>query len=471
MSESNRVNLIFNEETVFNEVPATPLSAEVRFTSEGLGHNKETVEDEEIRDDRQVVDLAEVGVSADGDISMQLSYGNGDKLLGGALASTFGAFSGVTVDLDALQVVAASNKIVRATGSWVTDGFTVNQWVRTRGFSTAANNGLFQVSVVTATDLTLINGTGTLVDEASATARTVQGLFGTTCVAGVNISTTATTVVRASGSFVTDGFRVGQRVRLIGFTAGDVGNNAIVQITAVTALALTIAGVTLTVVAPGTGRAIFGDHMRDGTTKRSFQVEKQFKDISKFISYRGMRVSKVAFSVASRSIMKLVYSLMGTKGVSASSTIAGAITPANANKLYVAGANVASAKEGGVALTQAVKELSWEVDNGLAGVETVTSKEYLDIALGTAKIKGKAQLYFSDLTHYDKFQNHTVSSLEMQLQDVDSNVYYIQFPTTKYSNFRPNAAGKNQQILVDAEFQALHNDTYSCQMMIDRIPV
>lgn len=472
MSEANRVNLLITEEGTFNETPATPLNQEQRFTSESLGHDKATVESEEIIDKRHLADLAEVGVAASGDLTTELSFGVADKLIAGALCSSWGSFSGVTVDKIAIQAVAASQKLIRTSGSWVTDGFTVNQWVRTRGFSNAENNGLFQVSAVTATDLTLTSGTDSLVDEAAATGRVVQGLFGTTCVAGQQLSAANAdnSFSRASGSFVTDGFQVGQRVRMIGFATA--ANNTIWKIETVAATKITVSGGTVQTDVAADGCAIFGDHIRDGQTKKSFHIEKQFKDLSNtFISYRGLRVGKLAFSVASRQIMKLVFTFLGSKGVSGAATVMGNTTPANSNKLFVAGANVASLKEGGSALTVACKEISWEVENGLEGQETVTSKEYLDISLGSSMIKGKLQLYFGNLTHYNKFQNHTESSIEKQLQDVDSNVYYVTFPTVKYSNMRPTANAKNTRIIADAEWTAMHNDTYDCQMMIDRIPV
>lgn len=474
MSESNRVNIVIARETTLNETPATPLNVEMRFTSESLDHIKETVESEELRDDRQVQDLVEVGVSGVGDISTEFSFGNADDLIAAGLGSTWGANSGVTVDsaATALQMVAATPKIVRATGSWVTDGFAVNQWVRTRGFATAANNGLFKVSAVSATDLTLGAGTGTPANDASVLGPVVQGLYGTSAVAGQNIETTATTVVRASGSFITDGFLVGQRVRLIGFTGGDVGNNQIVTITAVVALTLTVtSSPTLTVVAAGAGRAVFGDHVRDGTTKRSFHIERQYKDLTKFVSYRGFRVGKLAFSITTRQIMKLAISLQGVKGVSASSTVMGNTTVANANKLCAAGTNVASVKEGGTAISQAIPEMSWEVDAGLSAIDTIVSKEHNDISLGTTKITGKSKLYFASLDYYDKFQNHTASSYEYQVTDADSNVVYVTFPTIKYSASPIGTPGKNQPLFADMSWQAIHNDTYGCQMMIDRIPV
>ncbi len=474
MSESNRVDLVLSEETTFNETPATPNAQELRFSTEGLGHVVDTVEDDELRDDRKVQDLVEVGVNSDGDLSMGLIFANSDRLLGGALCSTFGAFSGLCVDKHNIQAVAASQKLIRTTGSWTVEGFTVNQWVRTRGFSNAANNGLFKVSAVTTTDLTLTSGTASLVDEAAASGRVVQGLHGTTCVAGVDLTAANgdNSFTRASGSFITDGFQVGQRIRATGFLTAS--NNAIWLITAISSATKIIVSGAVAVASDvaAAGRALFGDHMRDGVTKRHFHLEKRFKDITKFISYRGQRVASASFVLNARSYGVLTFSFMGAKGVSADATVmAATVASVNTHKRIVAGSYVTGLKEGGSSLTVACVGLEWSVENGVEGVPTVTSKEYSDISLGTCVIKGKLRLYFADRVHYDKFQNQSYSSLEYQLSDAAGNVYYKQFPNIKYSNIRPVAGGKNQQIIIDCDFQALYSDTYDAQMMIDRIPV
>lgn len=474
MSEANRVNLVFNRETTFKETPATPLGSELRFTSETLEHNKETVESDELRDDRQVEDLVEVGVGAQGDINLELSFGNADDLMAAALGSSFGDFSGKTIDRATIQAVNASAKFIRSdSGSWVTDGITVNQWIRTRGFSNAANNGLFKVSAVTATDLTVTSGTGTLVDEAAATGRIVQGLFGTTAVAGVNLTAANAdnSFSRASGSFVTDGFVVGQRIRAFGFATSS--NNAIWQITSIPSATKIIVTGSVAVAndSSAAGCALFGDHVRDGTTARSFHFERQYKDITRFVSYRGLRVGKFSLSISARQIIKAVLSLMGVKGVAAGSTVMGALTTANKNKICAAGVNVGTVKEGGSALTQACAELSWDVEAGLEAVDTIESKEHNQINLGTTRVTGRARLYFTDSTYYDKFQDHTESSFEHQITDKAGNVYYVSFPSILYSTAPIATPGKNQQIWADMNFQAISNATYGCQIMIDRIPV
>src|SRR5262245_61402460 len=114
MSESNRVNIIYAEESSFNGTPSTPLSKEVRFVSDTLDHLKETVESDELRDDRQVEDIVEVGVGASGDLQTEVSFANCDDIIAAGLGSTYGAFSGETIDKATIQVVNATAKLIRS---------------------------------------------------------------------------------------------------------------------------------------------------------------------------------------------------------------------------------------------------------------------------------------------------------------------------------------------------------------------
>jgi hypothetical protein len=78
------------------------------------------------------------------------------------------ALSGVNLSVD-----ASLSKFVRASGSWITDGWCLGQRVESAGFSNAGNNGRWTISALTATDMTVTNGATTLVTEGAAAGRTM----------------------------------------------------------------------------------------------------------------------------------------------------------------------------------------------------------------------------------------------------------------------------------------------------------
>ena len=140
---------------------------------------------------------------------------------------------------------AVTSGFARSSGSFTTDGITVGSVIGVCGFTTPANNGLFNVTGVTATTITATRvGGGVTTLEAGTTGAT-------TGVLGAN----ASGYTRASGSFLTDGFRVGQTVNATGFTspAGSVSpNNGISTVTAVTATQLTVTKTPQTVLEAAT---------------------------------------------------------------------------------------------------------------------------------------------------------------------------------------------------------------------------
>lgn len=88
-ADSSSTRLSFVAEATENTIPSSPSWQNLRFTSESLNYNKQTIQSEEIRPDRNVSDMIDAGFGVGGDIGFELSYGTLDTLLEGALFSTW----------------------------------------------------------------------------------------------------------------------------------------------------------------------------------------------------------------------------------------------------------------------------------------------------------------------------------------------------------------------------------------------
>lgn len=108
-----------------------------------------------------------------------------------------------------------TNKLERASGSWIADGFAVDDFVRVYGFTTPANNGLFfRITAINATELTF--GFETLADEvAPAGDVAVYRTKVTLAKAALN----SVTNVAVTGGYSVDGHGHDYRVK------GPVGTN------------------------------------------------------------------------------------------------------------------------------------------------------------------------------------------------------------------------------------------------------
>ena len=88
-TDSSQTRLAFIAESTENTIPSTPAWQVMRYTSESLNYQKQTKVSEEIRADRNVSNLIDVGFRVGGDVGFEMSYGTLDALLESLLFSTW----------------------------------------------------------------------------------------------------------------------------------------------------------------------------------------------------------------------------------------------------------------------------------------------------------------------------------------------------------------------------------------------
>jgi len=254
----------------------------------------------------------------------------------------------------------------------------------------------------------------------------MQSIMRKDFVAGVN-STALTNVTaaagppgtftRAGGSFLTDGFKVGDIVRWTGWTTTGTNNNTRnYQITALTALIMTVRGtgdevvaakasgdsVTCTVVGkrthiPATGR-----------TDDSYTVEKWFPDIAQSERYVGCKFSSMTVRLPATGIATISFTIVGqdmqtgTAAYFTAPTAVGtqAVTAAVNGKLRVAGADVAT-----------LTSLEFTLDWGVAGEPVVGSNLIPALTYGRGRVSGSFTAFFEDATLRDLFVNETEAAI------------------------------------------------------------
>jgi hypothetical protein len=153
---TNRVALRLKPEATFGTTPSTGSHYLLRLTGETLKYAIQTVQSAEIRSDRMIADLAQVGAEASGDINFEFSYGEFDTLLAAALqgtwtaAGTNGATTGTAtyVSSTGLTLIGAS-----------LTNLVAGQWFRLVDSTTTANTQWYKaVTVPSATSLTVASG-------------------------------------------------------------------------------------------------------------------------------------------------------------------------------------------------------------------------------------------------------------------------------------------------------------------------
>lgn len=171
MADADRLRVSYSgAEGTFGTHPGGTLK-DVRLISESLIFESDFSPSQQLRDDRQVSDLIRLAARASGGINMEMSYGSHDDLIQYGMESAGWSTPVTSGALTNISFTASDNSINRATGSFATDGFVVNQWIRVSGAANAANNGYSKITSVAALKL-IVSGV-ILIDESAGASVTV----------------------------------------------------------------------------------------------------------------------------------------------------------------------------------------------------------------------------------------------------------------------------------------------------------
>lgn len=153
MADGGRLVLAYIDESTWGTTPSAAGVKVAYATSEDFGLDVTTTLTQAIRGDYQKPNVVRTGATGRGSFNFELAYGDTDSFIEDAMRSTWSA--DIDTAATTLSAVDATNKYTRGAGSFVTDGWVVGMAGRASGFSTAANNGVFVVTAVDATNLTV----------------------------------------------------------------------------------------------------------------------------------------------------------------------------------------------------------------------------------------------------------------------------------------------------------------------------
>lgn len=169
MSDTNRLNLAYEKESVFGTTVGT-LFIDVPFTSESFRQDTNSARSKTIRSDRQIADLSRLGTSAQGELGFELQYGDYDEFIRAAVQSAAWS-SPVVVDAADSTIAATAGTYVHST-AWAINP-AVGDWIEVRGFATEGNNGYKKVSSASGTVITISAGSASMAIEALGSPITI----------------------------------------------------------------------------------------------------------------------------------------------------------------------------------------------------------------------------------------------------------------------------------------------------------
>ena len=261
-----------------------------------------------------------------------------------------------------------------------------------------------------------------------------------------------------------DNFFVGAYIRISGANAN---NNGVFRVTAKTSTTITYNNATGTLQDNADGAVFLQKMARTGTFKHSFLFEKHFGDINRFVTHRGMRVATWGLNVEAEQIVTGTFGFMGERALSAGSTVSGSVTPASADPIITATANMGRLEEAGVALTTKIRRINFNLNANARQLTAVANKFPIGINMGSFEITGTLEAYFEDATMLDKLINHSSSSLVFEFDDADDNRTIITVTNLKFTTGWPVGAGLNQDVMLALDFTAIRDSVSNSMMQVD----
>lgn len=388
MASTNIADLAYVKEVTAGTTPATPTFQRLPITGVDLSDNIATKSSEVLRKDRQTDDLIVVDADVNGPIPYELSFAAYKPLMISLLQGG-SAVADVSISATDLAAVNSTSQITSSTTDFVSEGVVVGCYIQVDGFTESANNGIFKVTAVTATSITV---DGTLTDEAAGDTVTV----GAECY--------------RNGAEVPDSYTFRK-----GFDV------------------------------PGGSESIF--------------------------YYRGCQISAMSMDFSTGEILKGEMTVNGLTAEGTATAITGeTITDVAAYKLMNSVSSVTEVAVTGLPATAFFNTLNLTIDNNANAQKGIGQLGARALANFTLNVTASIELYFEDLTLYNKYKNSTSFTVAFTLEDGDGNIIVVSLPKCKFEELTEPVGGKDEFLMESGSLKALRDTTTNSTIQFDFFP-
>ena len=254
------------------------------------------------------------------------------------------------------------------------------------------------------------------------------------------------TVTRGAGSFLTDGFKIGDVVRLTAgtFNANNLNKNLLITgLTATVATVITLNGSTLIAEGPIASATLGVQGKKtyiptSGHTDVSYSMEHWFNDIGQSEVYTGVKFNKVGLDLPPTGMAKVSFDAMGQNITTSNSRYFTSPIAVSTNGI-VAAVNGVLLVNG--AVQTVVTGLQINIDPAFTGDPVVGANTVPNLFAGPVSVSGQFTAYFTDATLRDLFVNETETSLVVSLttdNSANADVLTLTIPRIKLGGQQKN---------------------------------
>lgn len=275
---------------------------------------------------------------------------------------------------------------------------------------------------------------------------------------------TITASAATSGASIFTNLRPGQFFRLT--APGNPNDGKILKVhmsTAPTSTVLTVDAST-PLTAGGTnvaGCSVSTSRLTNGATQKSFSIERRSTDIGEFWCYSGQVVSSWDINMSSSSLTTQTFSFTGRKAQRNVAThLPGTATESSAYDIHSSATGPVCLLwvDGAPLANTFVQSFSMSYDNGAEAQMAMCDIGAVGVRSNTVSATGSMSVYFASGALFDKFTSNTNISLTVSTLDASGNGYVITLPKVNISAVGgANASSKDQDMMLDIEFEALRD--------------
>lgn len=214
------------------------------------------------------------------------------------------------------------------------------------------------------------------------------------------------------------------------------------------------------------------DVLKVGVVDRSFSIEKEFADLSRFASFAGMRVGQMSLSMAFGAIITGSFTFAGTGSDTATTSLVGtgSTTAATTTEVLNASSDVGTVKIDDVATDICIQTITLDVTNNLRERGCIGNDAPSDQRKGTSTVTGTVEMYMDvdAWALYEKALANTAISLEYTVTD-GVNSYTFLIPKAKLAGDTPTIDGLDTDVMFTATFTALADAVEGTNLKITRV--
>jgi len=208
--------------------------------------------------------------------------------------------------------------------------------------------------------------------------------------------------------------------------------------------------------------------LKNGTARKSFTIEKEFSDVSKFQVFTGCEVTQFALNLNAGEFVNGSFGIMARGATDATATAATSVTPSLTNPVYNTTYHMSNLTINGVAYTDGLKTFSFSLNNNAREQRQIGSPNLAGVGMGQALLTGSLNAYFASGTAIvNAYNNDTPVAIEFTLT-AGGHSYDFLLPAVKFSSKKVVAGAINQDVQLEMGWQAILDATAGCEIKITR---